>query len=288
MTGPEQDECNLDTGSDEAVQALDQQSFQALLFNSFLNQQRRTRGSLTGVRRLAGILELLRDLPGATNEPQLLNLVATRAVEITGATGVAIALSHGGAMVCCASSGATVPDLGMRFSQEAGLSGECVRSGETLVCDDADNDPRVNREASRSLRVRSMILTPLRQNDGVVGVLEMFASQAHAFDSEDVHTLELLATLLMFGRSYLAERELRKHLEAERGAVLQVLEQITPALETVLQNQQRVGGSERRGDYAEWDRSAIDLSRSGIQALARSLAAYTLRYKEQDRKRVAP
>jgi len=221
-------------GRDEVFHSLDQQSFQALLFNSFLNQQQRKRGTLKSLQRLTGILLLVQELTSCTDYKRVLNEATNKAVEVTGATGAAIALAEGDRMICLASSGATAPELGIPLSSQSGLTGECVRGGRTLICLDAESDPRVNRMAARSLCARSVVLVPMCQAGLVVGVLEAFAPQPGAFDSEDVVTLELLANVAVLGIEYCKERANRQVLESERGDITRVLEEITPALQAAV------------------------------------------------------
>jgi hypothetical protein len=221
-------------GRDEVFHSLDQQSFQALLFNSFLNQQQRKRGTLKSLQRLTGILLLAQELTSCTDYKRVLNEATNKAVEITGATGAAIALAENGRMICLASSGATAPELGAPLSAQSGLTGECVKSGRTLICLDAESDPRVNRTAARSLCARSVVLVPMCQMGMVAGVLEAFAPQPGAFDSEDVVTLEVLGNVAVLGIEYCKERVSRQALESERGDIARVLEEITPALQAAI------------------------------------------------------
>ncbi len=76
-----------------------------------------------------------------------LQLLAARAQYVTGANGAAIALRREGKqdMLCRASSGENVPELGAILSMEFGLSGESVRTRKALRCDNAERDARVNR-----------------------------------------------------------------------------------------------------------------------------------------------
>src|SRR6478672_6169961 len=74
-----------------------------------------------------------------------LQLLVERAQYITGASGAAIALRQGENMICCASSGSSAPGLGAHLQIDSGLSAESVKTRQVLHCDDAENDPRVNR-----------------------------------------------------------------------------------------------------------------------------------------------
>jgi TonB family protein len=124
----------------------------------------------------------------------VLNEIVEQACLSTGATGSAIVLRRDGEMVCRASSGWTAPDLGSRLDEESGLSGECIRTRETQRCDDALDDPRVDREASLRLGVRSVMIMPLLRGDELVGVFELFSSQPNAFGEAAEHTLQALGT----------------------------------------------------------------------------------------------
>src|SRR5208283_569976 len=66
-----------------------------------------------------------------------ISIIAEKAQTLTGATGAAIALRRGNEIVCRARTGRTAPDIGVRLQTDSGLSAECVRTGEVLLCDDA-------------------------------------------------------------------------------------------------------------------------------------------------------
>ncbi len=123
----------------------------------------------------------------------VLNEIVEQACLATGATGAAVVLPRDGEMVCRASSGTTAPELGARLDTTTGLSGECVKTRQTQRCDDVLVDPRVDVEASKRLGVRSVIVMPLIHREEVLGVFELFSSEAYAFGDRDEGTLEALA-----------------------------------------------------------------------------------------------
>jgi len=175
---------------------LDQETFRALLFNCFLRQQDRLRANRREGQRLAAIAETRRVVGEAGDLATALNLLAARAVEITGSTGAAIAIGASGQITCWAMSGPTAPPLGAPLALDSGLSGECLRSRRTLRCDNTASDPRVNREACAQLGgVGSMLLVPLRRGNAAIGILEVFSTRPCAFDDTDEHALELLALI---------------------------------------------------------------------------------------------
>src|ERR1700683_540110 len=123
----------------------------------------------------------------------VLNEIVEQACLATGATGAVIVLVRDGEMVCRASSGANAPELGAPLGSESGLTAECVKTRQVQRCDDAQTDPRVDAEASRSLGVRSVMVFPLLRNGEMTGVLEIFSSRPGAFGDRDELTLEALA-----------------------------------------------------------------------------------------------
>jgi TonB family protein len=120
----------------------------------------------------------------------ILHDIAERARQSTGATGAAIALERDGIVVCRASAGATAPDLGVKINTSSGLSGACVRTGETQWCSDTETDNRVDAEASRQLGVRSIIVVPLFAGGLLAGVIEVFSPRRGAFGEGDLQTLQ--------------------------------------------------------------------------------------------------
>jgi GAF domain-containing protein len=128
---------------------------------------------------------------------EVLRLVAMRAISITGANGVAIALVKDDAIICRASAGKIAPDPGVRLDPNSGFSGACRRNGQTVRCDDSDNDSRVNAQACRTLGARSMVAVPLNAKGRVVGLIEAFSSKTHGFNDGDVKSLSLLGELIL-------------------------------------------------------------------------------------------
>ncbi len=98
-----------------------------------------------------------------------------------------------GTMLCRASSGPCAPPVGVTLQVGSGFSGECVRTGKLLRCDDTETDERVDRQSCRALGIRSMIAAPLRVGAKVVGLLEAFSLQSNAFSENDSAVLQRLA-----------------------------------------------------------------------------------------------
>ncbi|MGD0509140.1 MAG: GAF domain-containing protein [Terriglobales bacterium] len=126
-----------------------------------------------------------------------ISIIAEKAQTLTGATGAAIALRRGNEIVCRARTGRTAPDIGVRLQTDSGLSAECVRTGEVLLCHDAESNPRVDWATCRRMGVRSILVAPLRHFRRTLGVFEVLSSAPHAFDNNDVATMQFLSGMMV-------------------------------------------------------------------------------------------
>jgi putative methionine-R-sulfoxide reductase with GAF domain len=129
-------------------------------------------------------------------EPAI-SAITERAQHLTGATGAAIALRAGNEIVCRARAGRTAPDLGVRLQTDAGISAEAVRTGEVMLCHDAERNPRVDLASCRRLGARSILVSPLRYYRRTLGVFEVLSSSPSAFDERDVATMQLLSSMMV-------------------------------------------------------------------------------------------
>jgi GAF domain/AMIN domain len=128
---------------------------------------------------------------------EVLQLVADRAVAITGADGLAIALAENNEIVLRAAAGTVRPDLGARIDRDSAFSAACFRTAQVVSCDDTETDARVNLQACRRLGARSMVAVPLYGPRRGIGVLQAFSAQPFGFNDSDVRNLSLLAELLL-------------------------------------------------------------------------------------------
>jgi GAF domain-containing protein len=136
-------------------------------------------------------------------EPAI-SAIAERAQTLTGATGAAIALRRGDEIICRARAGRTAPDLGVRLQTDAGISADCVRTGEVMLCNDAESNPQVDLASCRRLGARSILVAPLRHFRRTWGVFEVLSASPYAFDHRDVATMQLLSSMMVAAISRLA------------------------------------------------------------------------------------
>jgi len=151
--------------------------------------------------------ELLAALPAIQREADAcgsdlrgaLSLIASRTQALMRATGAAIALAGGDqkSFECYGSAGLAAPPVGARLQVGAGFSGACVSAGKTLRCDDAETDDRVDRESCAALGIRSMLATPVKAGETVVGLIEAFSSQPQFFHENDVTALQRLSDTVL-------------------------------------------------------------------------------------------
>jgi len=123
--------------------------------------------------------------------------VLDRACTITPASGAVLALRSGQKMVCAATMGANVPDIGSEVGHSGSLSALCVETATTLRCDSAEHDPRVDQPSCRELGIESVVVAPVAYMNQVVGLLEIFSQQKYAFANHDVAKVQLLASLIL-------------------------------------------------------------------------------------------
>ncbi len=174
-------------------------ALQALLAFSALHQQVRQRRALAS--RHNGFETIARATEFEAQEQfvldEVLQLVAERAIAITGADGLGIALAENNEIVLRASAGTIKPDVGQRIQRDSAFSGACFRTAQIIRCNDTETDGRVNLDVCRQLGARSMVAVPLCGRRRVIGLLEAFSGEPFGFNDSDVGSLGLLAELIL-------------------------------------------------------------------------------------------
>jgi len=149
-----------------------------------------------------------------------LQLLADRAQYITGASGSAIALREGSAMICRARAGPSAPELGAQLQVNSGLTAESVQTQQILRCDDSETDSRVNRESCRALGIASVMVMPLVREQEVIGVFELLSGRAYAFEERDITALQRLSEMILTAL---------EHAEAAKRAEKEIVGAVIPA-----------------------------------------------------------
>jgi len=134
----------------------------------------------------------------ASVSADLLNDIVERARSATNAAGAAIALRQGEDIVCFAETGSSAPSVGARLNLTSGLSGACAQSRTFQRCDDTETDARVDPELCRRLGLRSMLVFPILRRDALLGIVEVFSPDAHAFGDREVQALASLSRTISY------------------------------------------------------------------------------------------
>lgn len=126
----------------------------------------------------------------------IMNIVVHRVQELTDSDGAIIEFVEEDEIVYSSTAGKAENFLGMRFKVDSSLSGECIRLDSILICKDSENDDRVNKNATRKVGLRSMVVIPLKHLDTIVGVLKIFSNKISFFDETHIEIMKLMSELI--------------------------------------------------------------------------------------------
>jgi GAF domain-containing protein len=121
---------------------------------------------------------------------RILDILAERALQDTGATSVAVGLIRDGGVICRATAGLPITEVGDPINGETGLTGLAIRRQMSQWCCDTESDPRVDQVVCRRLGVRSIIVVPVSVQDDVVGVFAAFSGSPDAFSLADLNAIK--------------------------------------------------------------------------------------------------
>jgi two-component system cell cycle sensor histidine kinase/response regulator CckA len=88
-----------------------------------------------------------------------------------------------------------------------------IRTRQTAVCRDTENDPRAMRQECTDQGFASIIALPLQVKAGIFGALAIYAGERDAFDYSEVELLGELASNVAFGLESIKERQQREEAE---------------------------------------------------------------------------
>jgi two-component system, cell cycle sensor histidine kinase and response regulator CckA len=149
----------------------------------------------------------------------VLHLVAGQAQRITGADGAVVEMREGDEMVYRAAVGSVAAHVGLRLKVASSLSGHVMMTERPVLCVDAQTDSRVDGAAAATVGARSMILLPLRDLTGTVGVMQVLSPEPDTFDERDMKTLQVLAGLMSISIAVAAEKERSERLSRRLQAI---------------------------------------------------------------------
>lgn len=153
---------------------------------------------------LSAIEAVRREVRAAADFEDALRLITEGALSLTGASGVALAFLTDDKVTCRAAIGEPALPLGTVVDAKHGLTGECVRSGRMVACEDTETDPRVDHEICRMLGIGSILAAPIVADFRVVGLLEVFSPHPCAFTQVHEAALDRLVELVPKTQSAIA------------------------------------------------------------------------------------
>jgi diguanylate cyclase (GGDEF)-like protein len=171
--------------------------------------------------RLLAIIRMQNEIAATgLDAPAIMALVLERARTLTGAAAAMVELREGEELVVsCALSAPASPDGGLPHL-DSSLSAACFREAKTFCCTDAGTDPRLEPDARPAGGGVSIVCVPVLHAEETFGVLTVHDPRRHAFDEDDVATLELLSGVIashLAHASALGERRGRSYHDPLTG-----------------------------------------------------------------------
>jgi hypothetical protein len=148
----------------------------------------------SGISSVEAVRSEVREI--GDNVDAIFQLITERALSLTGASGAALAFLTDDKMTCRARAGEPAPPLGALVDIKQGLSGECVRTGLLVSCEDAENDPRIDPEIASALGISSLMAVPIVSDFRVVGLLEVFSPHPRSFTKSHGTVLDRLVEMI--------------------------------------------------------------------------------------------
>ena len=174
---------------------------------------------------LKAILNVSRALAGKLELEHILGVAVGVMGEVVGAEGASILLidpeTGGMSFHVAEGPGAEVAKT-IPLPPGEGICGHVARTGEPIIVNDAQNDPRLYRPVDQAtqLTTRSLLAVPIRSNERLWGVLEVINKKAgRPFTQEDLRLAEVVGTqtALAFENAHLHRQIVQKERMAAIG-----------------------------------------------------------------------
>lgn len=162
---------------------------------------------------------------------------------------------------------------GVRLPAGAGLAGQAVREGRSILIGDAQREQHFydGVDQQTGLLTRGLVATPLRARDRIIGVMEVINKRGGPFTADDVQLLDMLAptaaSAIENARLYARETQLSDEVR-RRNRELSVLHALSAALSESLEIRQVMDAAlavlqpELEFDYGGLSLNAADLTAS--------------------------
>jgi diguanylate cyclase (GGDEF)-like protein/PAS domain S-box-containing protein len=161
--------------------------------------------------RLSRIVETQRDIAAAGLDPErVMALLVERSQALTGADGAMVSLLDGSELVTRAAAGIAAATLGVRRPLGQSVAAHAIATGQPILIDDAESDPRIDQNMRRKVGDKSLICVPFFDGGRAVGALNVVSSSDDRLDEHDRETMEILAVVLSSAVSQATAFELKR------------------------------------------------------------------------------
>jgi len=158
---------------------------------------RRPRKKPSEKRRLEVLYEVSRRLTAVHETDEMLALIVSEAARLLGVEATGLRLVEGDELVLRARTESAAAIMSRaRLKVGESLSGLVVMRGEPIVVEDLVRDTRydaAHKRAATALGFHGFMAIPLRANDAVIGVLNLYAKQRRRFGEDEVRLAAALA-----------------------------------------------------------------------------------------------
>ncbi len=163
--------------------------------------------------RMGAILETHSDISNAELSPgRMINLVAKRLHALTKADGVAIQTLEAPPVIS-PTEAMPPPKMNQILTSLAPMIERTLRTGKLFRCDDAEKDPRFDREISKKAGIGAMIFVPVRGGGTTFGTIVALWARSRAFEEDTVDTIQHLSHIL--GNYFARTREIEERTRSE-------------------------------------------------------------------------
>jgi hypothetical protein len=160
----------------------DRESFQGFLANAFAVQE-------CGLDResLSALIEMQQFVTsGEFDVGRVMSMIVDRALKVSTASGIAIALLESSELVYRAGSGTAANNVGRRVPAVLSASSGAELRREILRVENAQTDSRIQAEICRQFEAKALLMLPMYRGHVLAGVLQVLFSEVHAFLDPEV------------------------------------------------------------------------------------------------------
>ena len=227
----------------------------------------------TRVEQLQSTLDIASRLSTERETQPLLEAIAEEATRLIDCDRSSIFLweKDRGEVVACPALG--VDGGTLRLPDNVGIVGECLRTGQNIVVDDAYADPRFNQDVDRKsgYRTRNLLCVPLLDGEErIVGAFEGINKNTNGFQPDDELCLRQLGLQAAIALRHLQERD-----QLERSCE-QLTNQVTQGVRIVGESASMVALRDTIARLAMTDLPVLILGESGT---GKEVAAQALHYQ---------